>query len=342
MVSLQNHASNNDNDESHREQLVASVTSERIKKHPCYNAKACFHYARLHLAIAPRCNIQCNYCNRKYDCANECRPGVTSERLTPEEALLKTRIIHSKMKNLSVVGIAGPGDPLANPEEVFRTLRLINAEFPDLELCLSTNGLNLPNYIDDLVVCGVRYVTITINAIDPNIGEKIYSWINDDHVIKRGKIAAEVLWHNQSIGLQELARKNIIVKVNTVLIPGINDHHIPEIAHTISKLGAYIHNIIPLIPVQDTLFAKCQIPSHALVKKLQDTCKKDILVMKHCQRCRADAVGLLNQDCSQELTFQRITSVSQSLDSSEQSNLRETQGINLSGDRCKICPQGKE
>ena len=25
----------------------------------------------MHVAVAPACNIQCNYCNRKYDCANE-------------------------------------------------------------------------------------------------------------------------------------------------------------------------------------------------------------------------------------------------------------------------------
>ena len=41
----------------------------------------------MHVAVAPACNIQCNYCNRKYDCANESRPGVVSERLTPEAAV---------------------------------------------------------------------------------------------------------------------------------------------------------------------------------------------------------------------------------------------------------------
>ena len=42
---------------------------EKVKNHPCYSEEAHHHYARMHVAVAPACNIQCNYCNRKYDCA---------------------------------------------------------------------------------------------------------------------------------------------------------------------------------------------------------------------------------------------------------------------------------
>ena len=54
---------------------------DKIKNHPCYSEEAHHHFARMHVAVAPACNIQCNYCNRKYDCANESRPGVVSEKL---------------------------------------------------------------------------------------------------------------------------------------------------------------------------------------------------------------------------------------------------------------------
>src|SRR6266567_4842298 len=54
---------------------------EKVKNHPCYSEEAHHHYARMHVAVAPACNIQCNYCNRKYDYANESRPGVVSEKL---------------------------------------------------------------------------------------------------------------------------------------------------------------------------------------------------------------------------------------------------------------------
>src|SRR6516165_9764487 len=117
---------------------------EKVKDHPCYSEEAHHYFARMHVAVAPACNIQCNYCNRKYDCANESRPGVVSEKLTPEEATRKVMAVASQVPQLSVLGIAGPGDPLANPEKTFRTFELIQKTAPDIKLCLSTNGLALP------------------------------------------------------------------------------------------------------------------------------------------------------------------------------------------------------
>ena len=38
--------------------------AEKTSKHPCYSAEAHTKYARMHLPVAPACNIQCNYCNR--------------------------------------------------------------------------------------------------------------------------------------------------------------------------------------------------------------------------------------------------------------------------------------
>jgi len=72
---------------------LSESMQERIAKHPCYSEDAHHHYARMHVAVAPACSIQCNYCNRKYDCANESRPGVVSELLTPEEAAHKVMVI---------------------------------------------------------------------------------------------------------------------------------------------------------------------------------------------------------------------------------------------------------
>jgi nitrogen fixation protein NifB len=44
---------------------------QKVFNHPCYSEEAHHHFARMHVAVAPACNIQCHYCNRKYDCANE-------------------------------------------------------------------------------------------------------------------------------------------------------------------------------------------------------------------------------------------------------------------------------
>lgn len=100
-----------------------------LSEHPCFCEDAHHTFARMHLPVAPKCNIQCNYCNRKFDCCNESRPGVTSEVLDPQQALAKVKAVKEAIPQLSVIGIAGPGDPLAN-ENTFQALELIGKEMP--------------------------------------------------------------------------------------------------------------------------------------------------------------------------------------------------------------------
>src|SRR3974390_3356499 len=88
-----------------------------IKRHPCFNAEVKGSCGRLHLPVAPKCNIMCNFCNRKYDCVNESRPGVTSTVLTPAQAEDYVRQVLEAEPRITVAGIAGPGDPFANPVE---------------------------------------------------------------------------------------------------------------------------------------------------------------------------------------------------------------------------------
>jgi nitrogen fixation protein NifB len=123
----------------------------KIQAHPCFSENACHFFGRMHLPVAPKCNIQCNYCIRKFDCVNESRPGVTSKVLTPQEALERVREVLEKVHYIKVVAVAGPGEPLFN-EETFETFRLVKADFPHLMRCLSTNGLLLPDRMDGWMV----------------------------------------------------------------------------------------------------------------------------------------------------------------------------------------------
>ena len=282
----------------------------RIAKHPCYSEEAHHHYARMHVAVAPACNIQCNYCNRKYDCANESRPGVVSELLTPEEAARKVLVIAGKIPQLTVVGIAGPGDPLANPKQTFETFARIADQAPDIKLCLSTNGLNLPDYVEKIKQLNIDHVTITINAIDPDIGARIYPWIRWQRKRISGKEGVKILLERQQEGLQALQEADILCKVNSVMIPGINDEHLVEVNHMIREKGAFLHNIMPLIsaPEHGTYFGLTgqRGPTPAELKALQDRCAGNMRMMRHCRQCRADAVGLLGEDRSQEFTKEKF------------------------------------
>ncbi len=264
-----------------------------LSKHPCFNEKAKHQFSRIHLPVAPNCNIQCRFCNRKYDCINESRPGVTSAVLSPGQALNYLREMKVKVPQLAVVGIAGPGDPFAEPELTMDTLRRVNKEFPEMLLCVATNGFNILPYINELSNFNVSHVTITVNAVDPEIGSRIYAWVRDGKCVRKGKEAASQLLERQLLAIGLLKEKGITVKINTIIIPGVNDTHITQIAKAVAAAGADIMNCIPLLPAADTDFADKPAPTAESVAEIQKNAQQYMPLMKHCTRCRADAVGLL-------------------------------------------------
>ena len=292
------------------ETMPPADTRSRIENHPCYSERGHQHFARMHVAVAPACNIQCHYCNRKYDCSNESRPGVVSEVLTPEQAVRKAVAVGAAIPQLAVLGVAGPGDALANPERTFATFELLAQQAPDLRLCISTNGLALPDHVDALVRYNIEHVTITINCIDPAIGEKIYPWVFWHNRRLRGRAAAEVLIERQLTGLAMLAARGVLVKVNSVLIPGVNDRHLPEVAGAVRARGAFLHNIMPLISdaAHGTYFGLTgqRAPTPDELAATQAACGSELKVMRHCHQCRADAIGRLGEDRSAEFSLANV------------------------------------
>lgn len=285
----------------------------KVHNHPCYSEQAHHYFARMHVAVAPACNIQCHYCNRKYDCSNESRPGVVSEVLTPEQAVKKVKAVAAAIPQMTVLGIAGPGDPLANPERTFATFRMLTEQCPDIKLCVSTNGLALPESVDELSKANIDHVTITINCTDPDVGAQIYPWVFWKNKRIKGRTAAEILIEQQQKGLEMLTARGILVKVNSVMIPGVNDQHLVEVSKTVKAKGAFLHNVMPLIaePEHGTFYGLMgqRGPTHEELQRLQDACAGDMNMMRHCRQCRADAVGLLGEDRGQEFTMDKIESL---------------------------------
>jgi nitrogen fixation protein NifB len=282
----------------------------KVENHPCYSEDAHHYFARMHVAVAPACNIQCHYCNRKYDCANESRPGVVSELLTPDQAVKKTMAVAANIPQMTVLGIAGPGDPLANFDRTFETFRRLSAEAPDIKLCVSTNGLALPDAVEELSKHNIDHVTITINCVDPEVGAKIYPWIFWENKRIKGKKAAKILIEQQQKGLEMLVAKGILVKVNSVMIPGVNDKHLAEVSKIVKAKGAFLHNVMPLIAEAEhgTFYGVMgqRGPTQDELMDLQDSCSGDMNMMRHCRQCRADAVGLLGEDRGDEFTLDKI------------------------------------
>ncbi len=247
--------------------------------------------SRVHLPVAKFCNIKCNFCKPTVNpCLHGCRPGLSSNLFTPEEAIIWLEDIMARQNiSLKIAGIAGPGEPLYN-EETFETIELIRRRFPHMKICLSTNGLLLSHCIDKIKALDVETLTVTINAVTVKTGVEIYERVGNVY----GEEGVKILIDAQEEGIAKAIEKGLVVKINTVFVPGINNNEIAKIAEKMGKLGAFIHNVIPLIP--NDKFAHLKEPSPYQIEKARAEAEKYINQFNRCKRCRADAVILGNEN----------------------------------------------
>lgn len=265
-----------------------------MNNHPCFSKCAAKKYGRIHLPVAPKCNIKCIYCDKKSSCFNESRPGLSSTIMSPYEAYEFFKKQYNDKEYLSVVGIAGPGDPLANFEETIETFSLIKKDYPNINLCLSTNGTLFSQYYNELKDSGIKYITITINTLDINNASKIYESAYIENCSLNNFEAAEQIIEKQEEALNILKYdKYFYTKINTVYIQGINNKEILSICYKAKEIGAKLYNLIPCITTANTK-NKIEDINYEEFNNLKDICNSILPVMKHCNHCRADAIGYLS------------------------------------------------
>lgn len=269
---------------------MPSMTLDELKKnHPCFGG--CEYGAgRIHFPVSPGCNIACRFCDRSLN-DEENRPGVASKVVTPEQAaafLDKALLICPSIK---VAGIAGPGDTLAS-DFALRTFRLIDRNHPEIIKCMSTNGLLLYDRADEIIDAGIDTITVTVNAVDPEVEAKLNDYIDFHGVRYEGTEGARILIANQLRGIRRMTEAGIVVKVNSVLVQGINDRHIPEIAQRVAELGAVLYNIIPFIPAGKLKEEGYKAPDCRTLARVREESGRFIDIFTHCAHCRADAVGV--------------------------------------------------
>jgi nitrogen fixation protein NifB len=209
---------------------------------------------------------------------------------------------------ITVVGVAGPGESLASLHAL-AALSLVHQRFPGLIGCLSTNGLQLRKYVRQIVGAGVKTVSVTVNAVDLVILERINAGVALKGRWIAGREGAKLLIREQLAGIGEAVGHGLIVKTNAVLIPGINDHHIGELARAVSGAGAGMMNVIPLIPNHE--LAHIPAPDCSMLQEARAAAEAHLPVFRHCRQCRADACGIPGgKDLADQLYDRRLETFS--------------------------------
>lgn len=160
----------------------------------------------IRLSITDRCDFRCAYCM-----------GEDMEFLPRNEILSLEecgRLVRTFVDlGVSKVRITG-GEPLVRKDAI-KLFQDVGRLAGLRELTLTTNGSQLDQYADDLYAAGVRRVNISLDSLNADTFRRI------TRVGELGKVLAGI----------EAARTSGFdnVKLNTVIMRGINDHELDDL-----------------------------------------------------------------------------------------------------------------
>jgi len=211
--------------------------------HPCFGPSARASVTRVHLPVAPKTFCRTNFA-----------PMVKQPAaIMPEDAVAMLDGLIASGKKIKVTGITGPGDPLANFDATYKTLKLVKEKYPAMSLCLTTLGIDGEKYAEKLAELEISHVTFLVDAADSATAEKIYAWIRPSTKNIPLPEACKLLMKEQAAAIKAFKEAGVTVKVNTTIYPE-NVDQIENIARAVKMLGADIMGLIPFIPETDSEF----------------------------------------------------------------------------------------
>lgn len=262
-----------------------------MDKHCCFNTSdVLFRSARIHVPLAKKCSMGCQYCGYHID-HNICMPTIkrpgTSLIVVSTENEIRTYLkkAFALFPETSIIGVSGPGDPLDNLMEMTLLKNIMEKDYPTVKLCLCTNGRNYQNYVTLFEHSPLlKYLTLTINTLIPQKNLKIY------HSITTLSKAEEMI-KNQLKILQKAKEQDIKIKINTVFLQEINATEIEEMYLTLlEKYQVDCFNVLPFVPINTkTMFSVMDL--NIFNETIFSLNEKGFPITKQCQQCRSDFCG---------------------------------------------------
>lgn len=213
--------------------------------------------------------------------------------MSADDAVQTAKKELNRRPNLRIVAVAGPGEPLANAA-TFEALSGLLKDRHRVHFCLSTNGVLLSDSVDRLVELRVDSLSVSMSTSNPATAAAIYEWANIRGKRMTGIGMGKAIVGTQVAGIRRAANAGIHVKINSVLIPGVNNGDIASLAEAAARAGAELQNIIPLVPCGSMLTRRP--PSFMEQEQARAEAREYINQFCGCQKCRADVVGIPGND----------------------------------------------
>jgi GTP 3',8-cyclase len=167
----------------------------------------------LRISLIDRCNFRCQYCMPE---------GTDLEYVLQQDLLTQAELLTLLQEVFMPVGFTRfrltGGEPLLRPG-VVEIVRAI-AQFPGTQdLSMTTNAFRLADLAQDLYYAGLRRINISLDSLQPETFDQIIG--------TRGRSRWQQVWE----GIQAAHRVGFNpLKLNVVVIPGVNDHEVLALA----------------------------------------------------------------------------------------------------------------
>ncbi|MEY3297454.1 MAG: hypothetical protein RLZZ597_714, partial [Cyanobacteriota bacterium] len=167
----------------------------------------------LRISLIDRCNFQCTYCMPE---------GIDLQYVQQQNWLTRGELRQLLTEIFMPLGFARfrltGGEPLLRPDVVDIVGDI--ASLPGTQdLAITTNAFLLSNLAQDLWDAGLRRINISLDSLDPAVFQQI--------VGGRGRSRWPEVW----AGIQAAHRVGFSpLKLNVVVIPGVNDHEVLDLA----------------------------------------------------------------------------------------------------------------
>lgn len=169
-----------------------------------YGRKAAY----LRISVTDRCNLGCFYCvNGK------------RQKYIPHEHILRYEEIHRLIKigqtlGIKKVRITG-GEPFARLD-LMKFLVKLRADFPDLQLAITTNATLIEPWLEDLAALKLKSINISLDSFDAATFQRI---------------TGSALLERVIANTQALLSLGVRVKINAVAIAGYTDTRLSDFIH---------------------------------------------------------------------------------------------------------------
>ena len=182
----------------------------------------------LRISLTDKCNLRCRYCMPEEGvCKRDHREMMTEEELV-------TAVNVAASLGITKIRLTG-GEPLVKRNIVSICRKVASVEGIK-EVCLTTNGILLPQLAKELREAGVSRLNLSLDTLDP----QKYA-----HITRIGKL------EQFNAGLEAALNAGFQkIKINAVLIGGFNDDEIEELAGMTLKYPVDMR-FIELMPIQD-------------------------------------------------------------------------------------------